>query len=457
MIAIGSRLEPLVDDYLIERMDGVSFRLHPPACPEVALRLDRPWEGPLSAYPAIISDERGHHLYYRGMPGARATACVCVADSEDGITWTRPSLGIVQFGGSANNNIILDNAGMAGSAGAHNFTPFLDTNPACPLGQRYKALAYGQSENAPQGKRATLVGYVSGDGVHWERLQGGEPLIVAPADFPHFDSQNVAFFDELRGDYVLYAREFVDGVRSVRSATSPDFMTWSDFEHGDFGDAPIEHLYTNSTVPFPGAEHIHIAFPKRFVPDRKVVEDWPAGGLSEACLMTTRDRVRWHRHLEAYIRPGPGREGWTERNFQVARGLIEAGDRIFLHWIEGYRSDAIRIVRGTVRREGFVSVNAPYAGGELLTRPLSFEGGELVINCSTSAAGGIRVEVQDESGAPIEGLSLDDCDLVYGDELQRPVTWGGSSDVSSLAGKPIRLRFAMSDADLYALRFRQAR
>ncbi len=453
MIEISSRVEPFVDDYLIERMDNASLRLHPPVYEDVSIQLDRPWEGLLCGYPAILSDERGHHLYYRGWPDQSGIAYVCVADSEDGITWTRPSLGMIEVDGSTANNVLMSDETMAGSRGAHNFCPFLDTNPDCPPEQRYKGLAYGEHENAAEGKQATLVGYVSPDGQSWTALRDGEPLIVAPKEFPHFDSQNVPFFDEVRGDYVLYAREFFEGVRSLRSASSPDFLNWSEFEHADFGDAAIEHLYTNSTVPHPGAPHIHIAFPKRFVPDRKLVEDWPTGGLSEACLMTTRDRVRWHRHMEAFIRPGLGREGWTERNYMITRGLVEMGDSYSIYWMEGYRSAAVRIVRGTVRREGFASVNAPYAGGEMLTRPISFEGTELVLNLATSAAGSIRVEIQDQAGVPVPGLSMEDCDEIYCNELERVVTWGESADLSTLAGTPIRLRFTMMDADLYSIRF----
>ena len=89
-----------------------------------------------------------------------------------------------------------------------------------------------------------------------------------------------------------------------------------------------------------------------------------------------------------------------------------------------------------------------------MTRPLRFDGSELVINYATSAAGDIRVELRDETDAPIEGFSLDDCDLIIGDDIDREVTWNGNADVSRAARQPIRLRFAMKDADLYSLRFR---
>ena len=89
----------------------------------------------------------------------------------------------------------------------------------------------------------------------------------------------------------------------------------------------------------------------------------------------------------------------------------------------------------------------------MVTRPCVFSGQELEINYATGAAGELRVEIQDAGGQVIPGYALDDCDLVIGDEIERTVTWSGSSDVSRLAGTPTRLRFALRDADLYALRF----
>ena len=110
--------------------------------------------------------------------------------------------------------------------------------------------------------------------------------------------------------------------------------------------------------------------------------------------------------------------------------------------------------RYTLRLDGFVSVNAPLAGGELITRPFTFSGKELEINYSTSAAGQVRVEMQDAEGRPLPGFTLEDCEPIWGDHVARTVKWKAGSDVSAQAGKPVRLRFEMSDADLFSLRFR---
>jgi len=89
----------------------------------------------------------------------------------------------------------------------------------------------------------------------------------------------------------------------------------------------------------------------------------------------------------------------------------------------------------------------------MLTRPVRFAGTVLKLNFSSSAAGGILVEIQDEAGRAIPGFSLQDSQIVYGDALDRTVSWKNGADVSGLQGRPVRLRFVLQDADLFALRF----
>jgi len=107
-----------------------------------------------------------------------------------------------------------------------------------------------------------------------------------------------------------------------------------------------------------------------------------------------------------------------------------------------------------IRTDGFVSAQATYESGSLITKPIVFEGERLVTNYATSAAGSVRVGVQDLSGAPLRGFRISECPEMYGDEIEQVVSWNDGSDVSTLAGKPVRLRFVMKDADLYSIRFR---
>ena len=107
----------------------------------------------------------------------------------------------------------------------------------------------------------------------------------------------------------------------------------------------------------------------------------------------------------------------------------------------------------TLRLDGFASLNAGYEEGQMITKPVDFTGNKLELNYSTSAAGSIRVEILDESGAPIQGYGVDDCDELIGDEISGYVSWQGSTDLSKISGKPVRVRSVMNDADIYSLRF----
>jgi hypothetical protein len=112
------------------------------------------------------------------------------------------------------------------------------------------------------------------------------------------------------------------------------------------------------------------------------------------------------------------------------------------------------VERLLLRTDGFASVSVPWAGGEMVTKPVTFTGKSLEINYRTGAPGFVRVEIQDASGKPIPGFALADCPEVIGDEITRIVAWKQGTDISRLAGQPVRLRFVMKDADLFAMQFR---
>jgi hypothetical protein len=310
------------------------------------------------------------------------------------------------------------------------------------------------------GGAPALMPYVSEDGFRWSRWRE-HPIITDGA----FDSQNLAYWDAYRGHYVAFYRDFIDiyktgkryrGVRSIKWATSADYEHWTPGQWFDFGNAPMEHLYTNAATPYFRAPHIYLSFPKRFVPERKAIPQHSDPGVSDAVFMTSRDGLHWDRRfMEAFIRPGRDWENWTERNIGVAFGILPtAADEISVYWVEHYRHPTCRMRRGTVRLDGFASLNAGYEGGEALTRPLVFDGRELILNYATSAAGSLRVELQDAEGHPLPGFALADCPEIYSDQIEQAVSWQGGSDVSRLAGQPVRLRFALKDADVYSLRFR---
>ncbi|HID77061.1 MAG TPA: hypothetical protein EYP56_13830 [Planctomycetaceae bacterium] len=451
-IDIGSRRQLFVDGHLIEHMDGVRQVLHHPVRREVAIEAEYPWEKYGVSYMVTFRDGDLFRAWYR-VDGVDYTkgprrAMTAYAESEDGVHWRKPKLGIIEFGGSKENNLV-----WAGAAG--NMAPFKDGNPAAKPDEKYKAVVRG----------ADLFALVSPDGLHWKPAQR-EPILT---DRP-FDSHNIAFWDEAARQYVVYTRgvrregrlgkamvrSFAGGVRWVRRATSKDFRHWTPLKPIDTGDAPLEEFYTNATVRYERAPDYLFMFPSRFASAREPKPGWKFGkGVNDIVFLSSRDGIHFDRtFVEAFVRPGLDQGNWHERSLYMERGILQTSpNELSMYAMENWRLPSVRIRRLTLRPDGFVSVQAPYAGGELLTRPLKFSGKELRINYSTSAVGSLRVEIQDADGKVMAGFELENCAEIYGDKLDGPVVWKSGADVSSLAGRTIRLRFVMSDADVYAFRF----
>ena len=178
---------------------------------------------------------------------------------------------------------------------------------------------------------------------------------------------------------------------------------------------------------------------------------------SDAVLATSRAENPHHfdrTFMSSFIRPGIGAQNWVSRTNYPALNVVQTGPtEMSIYVNQNYAQPTAHLRRYAMRLDGFGSIRAGYDGGELLTRPLTFKGGRLLLNFSTSAAGGIRVEVQDKNGEVIPGFSLFECREVIGNEIEREVTWDSDADLGSLAGKEVRLRMVMKDVDLFALRF----
>ncbi len=479
-IEIGSRRELFIDNFLIDQLIDARQELHHPVAREISIVHDAPWEGAGSGYHSVFQDGEKYRMYYRGSKLSIENGKIilgkeshCYAESNDGIHWTKPELGLFEHSGSKKNNIVWTGVGV------HNFSPFLDTNPDCTAESRYKALA---GDGAREGG---LYAFRSPDGIHWSQMH--DQVVISHGAF---DSQNVGYWDSSSGQYRAYWRYFTEGVttpenwspagiRAVRTATSSDFLNWTNEADLAYEDSPDDELYTNQVKSYDRAPHLQIGFPTRYL-DRGWSESMKAlpesehrkqradvtqrygTALGEGLLMVSRDGVNFKRWNEAFLRPGIERPGtWQYGQHFIASHLVEtksalpgAGNELSLYASESTwtgNSNALR--RYTLRLDGFVSVAAAMSGGELITKPLTFAGSELRINFATSAAGSLRVEIQDQDGKPIEGFALADSPEHFGDSVERVVSWNQGTDVSALKGRVVKLRFYLKDADLYSFRF----
>ena len=436
--SIGSSVELFVDRRRLADLKDVQLRLHSPRAKGPAVRFDKPWEGPASAYVTVFQDDDRFRMYYRGWPNPQVGDQTCYAESRDGVLWTKPELGLHDWRGSKRNNILWR------GIGAHNFTPFIDTRPGVPVSERYKALGRGLDPTT------VLFAFASEDGIRW-RLLSNQPVYTDGK----FDSQNLAFWDSEVGRYRCYYRTPYQGVRGVAVVESDDFLAWDQGRMIELDPPTPEHFYTNAVTPYFRNPAYRFAFPKRFFPERQLLSNHESDGISEAVFLSSRDGVRFDRtFMEAWIRPGRDERNWGDRSTMTAWGLIPtAEDEMSVYYSRHYRFESAYLERGALRLDGLASAHAGYRGGELTTRPIRFTGRRLTLNYATGAGGGVQVEIQNRFGEPLPGFTLDEAPAVYGDRIAGGYRWKGGDDVSSLEGEPVRLRFALRDCDLFSYRF----
>ncbi len=489
-IHIGSRRELFIENSLIESITGqAKQQLHNPIPQEISMQHDEDWEGTGSGYHSIFQDGNRYRMYYKawhievsggGVSTNRHPLYCCYAESPDGVHWEKPNLGLYEHDGSKDNNITLS-SGTVGELNVDAGHPavFKDENPNVTDDALYKAIVRSSKPNG-------LLPFKSPDGIHWT------PMTTKPIlhGLGAFDSQNLAFWDPNIGQYRAYWRIFTEGVtsdkewkpggyRAIRTATSDDLINWGKHTDISYEDSPAEHLYTNQIKPYHRAPHLLLGFPARYV-DRAWAESTknlpelshrearakgsPRYGtaMTETLLMASRDGHQFKRWNEAFMHPGIERPGtWHYGQQYIGWHLVEtesalagAPKELSIYSVESYwhgKGSALR--RFTIRLDGFVSVYAPLEGGELITKPIKFDGKQLNLNFVTSARGQIRVEAQTPNGEAIKGFTLSECDDIFGDTIDRTVSWKGNRDISTLVGKDIRLRFMLNDAHLYAYQF----
>lgn len=469
---------------------GIRLAVQSPECSEPVLSKEKRWEAGSIGHGTLIYEGGRYRLWYwaaadlddpwvkaGNVPGKRP-GVFCCAESRDGFHWERPNLGLVDFAGSKENNILFVSVPTTGHRIGYT-NVFLD--PRGTAAERYKAIGIsgrfwvdGRPASREEVKELSLkreaagdggvigvnithnvviTGGVSPDGLRWTHLP--EPVMETPW---LLDTQNILTYDRDIGKYVIYLRSGMKRRRAVSRYEAEEFRgPWTNHQMVltvEPGDPPSWDIYAPGYCRHPHGAHL--MFFSAF--DR-------ASGLLSLHLATSYDGQLWHRPARTPIIPADDRCG----RFYAAPGLVPIGDEKWGLLVLACPGPHDRSSWTTERpneyvwaiwkRDRLVAWQAD-DWAEFATTEHECAGQQLKLNVKTRQPGAfVKAEIVDGdlpnrgSAAlvpPLEGYSFADCDPLSGDHLDGVVTWKGKSDLARLRGKKIHLRFQMARGSLFA-------
>jgi hypothetical protein len=490
VVNLGSRKHVFLDGALFERSDGITFRVHPPR------RIDRVidgTDGQFRKHLTVVDDGAGLIRLFNGGPDDYLMVHV----SEDGLNFRAPDTGLHHQG---RRNIVIAESCATGR-------PIIDPNG--PPEQRWKCLS------GFEGRGVYL--FTSPDGWKWTRQRAAVlPFRSGSQSSLYYDDQRGSYVGFHRTGFPRSAdgatqREFVRAetddicspwpvkfqsqaevwaIAKTRPLRSPQ-PWWLDngpLTPGDFGlelpvafapdptiDPPGTGVYVPKADKYRWAPDAYFAFPVMYFDyeqplqprTRRVLYEDKARGLGsgqvETQVAVSRDGIGWRRMPTPTYLPVGTYRGRALHQIYLAEGMVRRGAEIWQYFYgqEEYHSPARRnpagngVYRAVQRLDGFVSADAPYDRlATLVTRPLIFRGNRLVLNINTGGMGYAQVGFEDDQGRPVPGFGVDDCVFINGDFVAHTVEWlARGSDVSALAGKPVRLVMRLRGSSLYALQF----
>lgn len=462
VVTLNQHRQLLLDDSLVESRWGVVRTVHAAKKrPNPVLVADQPWEGSTVGQPVVqysTQAKRFQIWYYAGVPYQKLMTCF--AESEDGIHWDKPNLGVFEHDGSKQNNIIMPRNSQGWF--------MLDVAEQDPA-RRYKGLE-------EVGRRFRTM--YSADGIRWTKgeMVGG---MLQEDDSPGL------FYDWDHKRYVFVKRKLAgEHRRMIQTAFSDDFTNW---KLNPFIFAPDEadaqravrrgvqrmDFYGLSAIPYEGfyLGWVNCFYLWRMNPgQRRIFHD----GTIAPELVWSRDAVHWNRAEpgRAVIPRGPA-GAFDHGMLSASMSPLVRGDELWVYYTgascthgcgapmdqgpapghahpdTGTRKNAIGLARWRLDR--FVSLDADHAVRSVITKPLDFSGKSLVINANASG-GFLQVELQDAAGKAIKGYEAANCKRFSGDELAHRVQWAEHLELPET--RPLRLRFAMRNASLFSFAIR---
>jgi len=443
-IDVGRQL--FVDDFLVDqttcRRTYHQAEYHPQS---PVLKPDKPWEMTGKSPTAMVfSDgvfydpkDKLFKMWYMG----GYVAATCYATSKDGIRWAKPALDVRE-----GTNIVHE--GRRDSAAA-----WLDLEEKDPA-RRYKLFVTHLTGPGERKHWAVHV-HVSPDGVHW-----GKAAAVTPA----VGDRTTVFYNPFRKVWVYSIRSGAAGMgRSRRYREHPDAVAGAKWKSGevvnwigaDRRDPPRPDIKTTPQLYNLDA----VAYESVLL---GLFTIWPGQPSDRAkpnyvCLGFSRDGFHWHRaDFRPFIGVSEKYGDWNWGNVQSAGGgCLIVGDKLYFYvsaraGIRGERTSGVCSTGlATLRRDGFCSMDAGETPAALTTRPVRFRGKHLFVNADADE-GDLRVEVLDEAGKTIAPFTHDNCAPIRADKTLQAVSWKGAADLSQVAGQPVKFRFHLRNAGLYA-------
>lgn len=474
---IGSQKQFFFDDGIVESLHNTKHRLNPAVkwADNPVIKSDRAWEGSDTRVSFVIYDHQRGQFRMRYSSGefraggrdaegqvivlgegddlARQRV-VCEAWSDDGVHWTKPELGLVEFDGSTANNILPAEARMG-----YFFEDRHETDPA----KRYKGL---KRVGSYSGTGMTFSLFTSPDGYVWTP-DASNPVIDTgdqlgrwgPTDFPGWDPVRQTYVAHMENNYHMHSTYLHR--RSIGRAESPDMVHWSE----------PETIIVVDDQDYPDTEFYHLPV--------TYYEGWTMGLLwifsttntsHEPHFVFSRDGIDYDRtYREPIIRRGD--QGDFDAVSVYANRFLVRDDQVLFYytgtnWRSPEQLEALgdRATAGiglaTLPLDGFVSLEgARHEFSVVTTRSFTFTGSTLHLNLQAALQQWgaepceVKVEILDGRHTPVPGFTLADADVITATAVSHPVSWQGSTDVSSLAGQPIRLRISFKNAKLYAFQF----
>lgn len=445
-VEIGTTPQFFIDDHIVDNRWSLK-----PKTEEVVRVFHAPKKhdrNPLivggCGYPSVARDGDTFKLWYqthtRSTDEDKNAYGIAYAESKDGLAWTRPKLGLVEWQGSKDNNIVW--RGHAGSRASGQ--QILDLPESARRGFRF-VMAYHTSGGKRGENGIHVVG--SQDGIHWDLAS---------------DTVNSVVFDAARGEFAMFCRAkdrylagqvgFLDTgeSRRISRVAGKDLWTlWQDSPQAIL--IPDELDFARGFNRFYGmTARVHAGITFGFVWAFKLNTDiWTE-------LAWSRDGVTFERLPARPRLIDLGAAGaWDDGMVFGSADWIEVGDEWWLYYAgwDGPHETRERegsIGLATLRKEGFVSLRGMRGGGVVCTRTLVWPGGALLVNADASK-GELKVRVSDEKRKIVPGFDYADCEPFTGDAVAHPVKWRGASP-DSLRGKVLRFEFQLRQADLYTFR-----